>query len=173
MTGVQTCALPIYENAANALSDTGKKFKLYDVKFLDKDGNEVAPNGTVTISFPVGAGYDAAKLALYRINDDASKVLVKGVMENGMYKVVTKTAGNYALIEKNSAENVNNGNEDENNVGKPGNNNSNVPGSPQTGVNAPQTGDNSNIVLWLMLMFASAGMLTVLTLTRKRRNVNE
>ena len=46
-----------YDKAANALSDAGKKFKLYDVKFLDKDSNEVAPNGTVTISFPAGAGY--------------------------------------------------------------------------------------------------------------------
>ncbi len=41
-----------YDNAVSSLSDVGKKFKLYDVKFLDADGNEVTPNGTVSISLP-------------------------------------------------------------------------------------------------------------------------
>lgn len=144
-----------YDNAVSSLSDIGKKFKLYDVKFLDKDGNEVAPNGTVAISFPVGAGYNADKLAVYRINEDGSKTLVKGVVENGMYKVITKTAAKYALVEKDSTisdaqntQNVNNGS-----------------------ANSPQTGDNSNLALWFMLMFASAGMLAVMACTRKRRSV--
>ena len=154
-----------YDNVASALSDIGKKFKLYDVKFLDNDGNEVAPNGTVTISFPLGAGYNSDQLAVYRINDDGSKTLVKGAQENGMYKIITKTAAKYALVEKDSAitdeqntQNVNNGHT--------GNNTNN--GS----ITSPQTGDNSNFTLWFMLMFASAGMLAVLTFARKRK-VNE
>ena len=139
-----------YDKTANALSDIGKKFKLYDVKFLDKDGNEVAPNGTVTISFPAGAGYDSAKLAAYRINDDGSKVLVKGIVEDGMYKVVTKTASKYALVEKGSTIT------DEQNTNNVNHNN-------------PQTGDSSNTILWFMLALASAGMLTVLTFWGKRK----
>ena len=47
----------------------GQKFKLYDVKFLDADGNEVAPNGTVSISLPITAGYDSANVAAYRLSD--------------------------------------------------------------------------------------------------------
>ena len=141
-----------YDKTANALSDIGKKFKLYDVKFLDKDGNEVAPNGTVTISFPAGAGYDSAKLAAYRINDDGSKVLVKGIVEDGMYKVVTKTASKYALVEKGSTitdkQNTNNVNH-----------------------NNPQTGNSSNTMLWFMLALASAGMTAFLAFARKRRAV--
>ena len=141
-----------YDKTANALSDIGKKFKLYDVKFLDKDGNEVAPNGTVTISFPAGAGYDSAKLAAYRINDDGSKVLVKGIVEDGMYKVVTKTASKYALVEKGSTitdkQNTNNVNH-----------------------NNPQTGDSNNTMLWFMLALASAGMTAFLAFARKRRAV--
>lgn len=69
------------------------------MKFLDADGNEVAPNGTVSISFPVAAGYDSANLAVYRLAD-GGKVLVRGTVENGYYTVITKTAGTYALVEK-------------------------------------------------------------------------
>ena len=152
-----------YDNTALSLSDIGKKFKLYDVKFLDKEGNELAPNGTVTISFPIASGYNSANLAVYRINEDGSKTLVKGTIEDGFYKIVTKTAAQYALVEKDSTitdeqntANVNDGT------------NSGTTTGTQTGVDAPQTGDNSHFALWFMLMLASAGMLAVLTLTRKR-----
>lgn len=47
-----------YEAAASALSDVGKKFKLYEIHFEDADGNEVQPNGTVTVSYPIPKGFD-------------------------------------------------------------------------------------------------------------------
>ena len=91
-----------YTNAVKALEDTGKKFKLYNVKFLDKNGNEVTPNGTVSISIPAPAGYDTSKLSVFRINDGSSKTVVKGTFADGFYTVVTKTGGNYALAESGS-----------------------------------------------------------------------
>lgn len=146
-----------YDNAVLSLSDVGKKFKLYDIKFLDKDGKEVAPNGTVTISFPIAEGYDSAKLAVYRINEDGSKTLVKGTVENGFYKIITKTAAKYALVEKDNAIT------DKQNA-------ANVSSGTNSGTKTNlQTGDNSNIMLWLMLILASAGMLGVLTFARRRR----
>ena len=141
-----------YDSAASSLSDVGKKFKLYDVKFLDADGNEVPPNGTVSISFPVAAGYDSANLAVYRL-DDSGKVLVRGTVENGYYTVITKTAGTYALVEKGStitdAENTENA----------GNGNTNI----------PQTGDSSNVAVYALLALAAAGMMGVTLVTRKRK----
>ena len=141
-----------YDNAVSSLSDVGKKFKLYDVKFLDADGNEVAPNGTVSISFPIAAGYDSANLAVYRL-DDSGKVLVRGTVENGYYTVITKTAGTYALVEKGStitdAENTENA----------GNGNTNI----------PQTGDSSNVAVYALLALAAAGMMGVTLVTRKRK----
>ena len=92
-----------YDNAAKLLGDVGKKFKLYNVNFLDASGDYVSPNGTVTISFPVAADYDSGKIAVYRINEDGSKTLVKGTFEDGQYRIITKTAGQYALVEKGSA----------------------------------------------------------------------
>ena len=142
-----------YDNAVSSLSDVGKKFKLYDIKFMDADGNEVAPNGTVSISFPVAAGYDSANAAAYRLND-GSKILVKGTVENGYYTVITKTAGIYALVEKGSTitdaqntQNVANGN-----------------------TNIPQTGDSSNVAVYALLALAAAGMMGVTLVTRKRKS---
>ena len=145
-----------YDNAVSSLSDVGKKFKLYDVKFLDADGNEVSPNGTVSISFPVAAGYASANLAVYRLAD-GGKVLVRGTVENGYYTVITKTAGTYALVEKGStitdAENTENaGNQNQGNT------------------NIPQTGDTSNVAVYALLALAAAGMMGVSLVTRKRKS---
>jgi|GEM_PF-675993 len=142
-----------YEAAASALSDVGKKFKLYDVKFLDVDGKEVVPNGTVRISLPVAAGYDSENLAVYRMAD-GGKVLVKGMIENGYYTVVTKTAGSYAIVEKSStvtdAENTEN------------------VGDGKT--TAPQTGDNSNETVYALLALAAAGITGATLVARKRKS---
>ena len=124
----------------------GKKFKLYDVKFLDADGNEVAPNGTVSISFPVAAGYDSANAAAYRLND-GSKILVKGTVENGYYTVITKTAGTYALVEKGSTIT-----------------------DAQNTANIPQTGDSSDITAFALLALAALGMTGITLVTRRRKS---
>ena len=135
-----------YDAAAASLSDVGKKFKLYDLKFLDADSNEVIPNGTVSISFPIAAGYDSANLAVYRL-DDGGKVLVKGTMENGYYTVITKTAGVYALMEKGST----------------------ITDAENT-ASIPQTGDSSNIAVYTLLALTAAGMMGITLVTRKRKS---
>ena len=141
-----------YDAAASSISDVGKKFKLYDVNFLDADGNEAAPNGTVSIRFPVAAGYDSANLAVYRLAD-SGKVLVRGTVEDGYYTVSTKTAGAYVLVEKGSTitdaentQNVSNG---------------------DTAV--PQTGDDSNVAAYALLALAAAGMMGLALVVRKRK----
>lgn len=145
-----------YDAAVSSLSDVGKKFKLYDVKFLDAEGNEVTPNGTVSISLPITAGYDSTNLAVYRLAD-GGKVLVRGAVEDGYYTVITRTAGTYALVEKGStitdAENTENA-ENQN----------------QGNTNIPQTGDNSNIAAYALLALAAAGMMGVALVTRKRKS---
>ena len=148
-----------YDNVVSSLSDVGKKFKLYDIKFLDADGNEVTPNGTVSISFPVAAGYDSANLAVYRLAD-GGKVLVRGTVENGYYTVITKTAGTYVLVEKGSTitdaentENADNGNQNQND-----------------NTTSPQTGDSSNVAVFALLALAAAGMMGVTLVTRKRKS---
>ncbi len=126
-----------YEKASKALSDIGAKFKLYDISFVDNSGTAASPNGTVNISFPVAEGYDSSKLAVYRINDDGTKVLVKGDLANGKYTIATRTGGLYAVVETGSTIT------DEEN-------------SQQI----PKTGDRSDTALWLIIVaLAAAGTL--------------
>ena len=162
-----------YTNAVKALEDTGKKFKLYNVKFLDKNGNEVTPNGTVSISIPAPAGYDTSKLSVFRINDGSSKTVVKGTFTNGFYTVVTKTGGNYALAESGSTITDKQNSE---NVAKSstsdtaGNTNS---GNNQLVNNTVKTGDNRPLTICLIAMLAACAVLAVIDYNKKRKSQGE
>ena len=136
-----------YEAAVSALSDVGKKFKLYEIHFEDADGNEVQPNGMVTVLYPIPKGYDEDKLVLYRINEDGTKTLVKGTVDNGFYKVVTKSFSTYALVESGST----------------------ITDAENT-ANIPQTGDESNVAVFALLALAAAGMMGVALVSRKRKS---
>lgn len=162
-----------YTNAVKALEDTGKKFKLYNVKFLGKDGNEVTPNGTVSISIPAPAGYDTSKLSVFRINDGSSKTVVKGTFANGFYTIVTKTGGNYALAESGSTITDKQNSE---NVAKSSTsdtaNNANS-GNNQLVNNAVKTGDNRPITICLVAMLAACAVLAVIDYNKKRKSQGE
>ena len=138
-----------YDKAASVLSDVGKKFRLFEIHF-ELNGAEVQPNGIVTVYYPIPEGYDADKVVLYRINDDGTKTLVKGTVENGFYKVMTKSFSTYALVEQGStitdAEN-----------------------SANVGSDIPQTGDSTNVLPFALLALASGGMIGVLFISRKRK----
>ena len=138
-----------YDKAASVLSDVGKKFRLFEIHF-ELNGAEVQPNGIVTVYYPIPEGYDADKVVLYRINDDGTKTLVKGTVENGFYKVMTKSFSTYALVEHGStitdAEN-----------------------SANVGSDIPQTGDSTNVLPFALLALASGGMIGVLFVSRKRK----
>ena len=154
-----------YENALTVLSEIGRKFKLYEIYFEDADGNKIQPNGTVTVSYPIPAEYNAANMVLYRINDDKSKTLIKGSAADNYYTVIVRSFSTYALVEKDNqnTEDVNNG-QDKNNS---------TSDSPQTEGKAAETGDSSNIMLWLLLVSVSGGILKAMIFTKKRQRVNE
>lgn len=145
----QITSVADYDRAASILSDVGKKFRLFEIHF-ELDGAEIQPNGIVTVYYPIPEGYDADKVVLYRINDDGTKTLVKGTVENGFYKVMTKSFSTYALVEQGStitdAEN-----------------------SANVGSDIPQTGDSTNVLPFALLAMASAGMIGVLFISRKRK----
>lgn len=152
--GVKLVVTPItsgadYDRAAFILSDVGKKFRLFEIHF-ELDGAEVQPNGIVTVYYPIPEGYDADKVVLYRINEDGTKTLIKGTVENGFYKVMTKSFSTYALVEQGStitdAEN-----------------------SANVGSDIPQTGDSTNVLPFALLALASGGMIGVLFVSRKRK----
>ena len=149
--GVKLVVAPItsgadYDRVASILSDVGKKFRLFEIHF-ELNGAEVQPNGIVTVYYPIPEGYDADKVVLYRINEDGTKTLVKGTVENGFYKVMTKSFSTYALVEQGST----------------------ITDAENT-ANIPQTGDISNIAVFALLALAAAGMMGVTLVTRKRKS---
>lgn len=136
-----------YDAAAQTLASVGRNFKLYSVKFLDSEGNEVAPSGAVELSLPaVGSG----ELALYRVNGDG-KTLVKGTAADGYYTAATKTAGNYAIVAVGSTS-------------------ADEPANPSTP--GASTGD-SGVMLWGLLLTAAAGMIAVMAVSRRKETRGE
>lgn len=85
---------------SEVLSDVSDKFVAYAVKVVDTEDTLLQPNGTVTLSFPVTEDLKDQEMVLYRINDDGTKTITKGNVENGYYTAVTKRFGMYALAIK-------------------------------------------------------------------------
>ena len=161
-----------YDKAASVLSDIGKKFQLFEIHFEDADGNEIQPNGLVTVSYKIPSGFDSDKLVMYRINDDGTKTLIKGEVKDGYYVVLQKSISTYALIEKGSTD-TDGDNTDNNGSGGTDTDNGTQNGNNGT-TDSPQTGDNSHTALWFGMLIASAFGLAVMFFTKKRRiNVGE
>lgn len=172
-----------YKNASAALSDEAEEFKLYDVRFYDAYGNAISPNGTVTISFPVPDGAESGALAVYRINGDGSKTLVKGAVDGEYYTIVTKTAAVYSLVIADS-QNVKDNSDndvDDDNYSDNSEDDSNVDGADSltdgdsqssaasdTAAPSPRTDDTAAVTLLFVLMLISAG--SFLTLLKTKRN---
>ena len=150
-----------YTKAANALADVGSNFELYEVHF-EKDGQEVEPNGSVVVKYLIPAGMNADNVVLYRINDDGSKTLIKGSVENGYYVVTTKGFSYYALVEKTTTDNGS----------AAGGNSNTAGGSANTADNSNsgvKTADSSAMGMWTAAFFASLSAAGLAIFRRKKR----
>ena len=85
-----------FDTAAKALDGIAEQFKLYNIQ-VKADGADVEPSTTVKLYLPIPSDYDSSKVAVYRINSDGTKVVVKGTVEDGKYVIETKTFGLYAV----------------------------------------------------------------------------
>jgi hypothetical protein len=88
-----------YEKADTALKDTAEKFALWDITVYNSDGAEIQPDGRLMLRFPIPEGFDDARTALYRINDDATATKITGKAENGEYAATVTHLSLYALVE--------------------------------------------------------------------------
>lgn len=121
-------------------------------------------------------GYDAQNLVMYRINDDGTKTLIKGGVEDGYYKIATKHFSYYALVEKGStitdAENTAQIEANKNTlvVGSGVNNvngqTANVSAGNNTKVTSPKTGENIAIE-YVEVITLLAAMILILAAAKK------
>lgn len=88
--------------AQQALASIGSKLAVYDIS-LTLDGVEIEPDGTVQVSLPIPDGFDASRVAVFRINDDGTRTQMDGHVENGAYVFETGHFSTYALVETDAA----------------------------------------------------------------------
>ena len=138
-----------YEKAAKDLEKVGTKFVLYDVHFVNEKGAEVQPKGVVSVSYPIPAGYDVNKVAVYRINETGKPTKIGGVAKDGFYEVVQKHFSQYALVDTGSVDTKGDGM---------------VTPNPDANSN---TGDSTPLFALLAMMVLSGAAIVVLL--RKKR----
>ena len=131
-----------YKKAAEDLKSISGKFVLYEVHFVNDKGQEVQPQGTVTVSYPVPKDFDSAQMAVYRINDSGKPTKINGAVNGKYYEVVQKSFSQYAVVDLRTADSA----------------------APET---ATPTGD-STPVLALMGLMALSGAAIVVLLRKKR-----
>lgn len=136
-----------YDIALKAMNSVDGSWSLYKITTL-VEGVETAPLGSVLLYIPCSED----GLTLYRVNADGSKTLVKGEVQNGYYVVRTTSLGLFAMVGE-----VTGGS----NAGQNQNGDTTI----------PQTGDSTNVLPFALLALASAGMIGVLFVSRKRKTV--
>ena len=84
----------------SSLANYVKQYEIYTVTAYDADGNEIQPDGILSISIPVPDGYDSSKLALYQLESTGTLKLLQGTNEDGLYTVNTASTGQFAIAER-------------------------------------------------------------------------
>lgn len=84
----------------SSLANYVKQYEIYTVTAYDADGNEIQPDGILSISIPVPDGYDSSKLAVYQLESTGTLKLLQGTNEDGLYTVNTASTGQFAIAEK-------------------------------------------------------------------------
>lgn len=77
-----------------------EEYKLYNICFI-KNGEEVKPNGRVTVKIPVPNGYDKDRCVVYRQETDGSWGILQAVVDGNYLVFETDHFSLYAIAEKN------------------------------------------------------------------------
>ncbi|MBR1393159.1 MAG: leucine-rich repeat domain-containing protein [Ruminococcus sp.] len=95
-----------YDKAAKALGEV-KAFRLFEIHLENAQGEEIKPDGNVTVSIPIPEEF-GADLAVYRINDDDTATKMEGSAKDGVFTYLSDSFSNYALAEAKQNEGENN-----------------------------------------------------------------
>ncbi len=134
-------------NSVNTiLGDSVNGIVAYDISLLSYDA-EVQPSGLVKIYLPIPAGFDLNRLTVYYINTK------NNTKEAYVIKIETIAGKKYAVFETNHF--------------------STYALAEKAVQDNPQTGDQSNIAMWILLTFLSGGVVfTILLLRRKHKGTD-
>ncbi len=102
-SGTVLCVTPItsgddYRKAKIALQDINGKFALFDIS-LRYNNEAIQPDGKITISIPVPAGFDGATCKVYHLETDGSLTEMNAVLKDGFLVFESDHLSLYALAE--------------------------------------------------------------------------
>ncbi len=155
-----------YAGAKELLKDKAGKFVLYDISrrsWQDRThgggstfGYFLADLLPLSVRIPVPEGYDTAKLAVHRLNEDKTTVEYEVAMQEGMAYIQTDHFSKYALIEKGSMTDAGQtgGTDDTKTDG--------------TASETPKTNDTADIMPYILLV-AAAGAAAILAVAMNRK----
>jgi hypothetical protein len=90
-----------YTEARDVLKDIGTNLAVYNISLFNSDNVKVEQlSTTVKISLPIPAGMDAARLDVYRIDGDGSRLLLTSEVGGGMLTFYTDHFSLYAIVER-------------------------------------------------------------------------
>ena len=87
-----------FENAEKLLNNEFSNFAFYDVR-VKKGEENLLLSTNVKLYFPIDKKFDINKVVIYRINDDNTKTLVEGKIEEKNYVIETNKLGIFAICE--------------------------------------------------------------------------
>lgn len=172
-----------YELLKMLLSVSAEQFSIYNISLVDMSTGSpviVQPQGSAQVSIPVPEGYDTERLAVWNISADGQKTEMAFTIENGAAVFQTDYMGVYAVAQKKeeqggsvelppSLEPTDKVERLELNKAYP-DGVALTSGFSMTDQVVPKTGDNSQIVLWgVVLVAAAAAVVAVIIIGKKRK----
>ena len=143
------------KNTETALADIGyNEFVAFDITLVDDNGDTVQPNGKVEVSIPLPEKYKGLNnLGIYYIDSNAKAEKMESKIENNCITFETDHFSTYALVaEKEEA--------------------TNTPSQPEQQkpiTDNPKTGDNSSLMM-SVLVFAVSGTTLIFLFIRKKKH---
>lgn len=91
-----------YDKVQKLLEKEVNKLVMYDIK-LEKNNNEIQPNGNVTLYLPIPKEYDISKIEIYRITDNGEKIKYDAQINEGYIIIDTNCFSKYVIAEVNNS----------------------------------------------------------------------
>ncbi len=143
------------KNTETALADIGyNEFVAFDITLVDDNDDTVQPNGKVEVSIPLPEKYKGLNnLGIYYIDSNAKAEKLESKLENNCITFETDHFSTYALVaEKQEA--------------------TNTPSQPEQQkptTDNPKTGDNSSLMM-SVLVFVVSGTTLIFLFIRKKKH---
>ena len=171
---------------SDALSNLAAQTTPYEVKLLDANGNEIEPqnNMELTVTLPYTDGYNTARAACYYLdgNNYANMLSVLMSSDNKQMTVNNSKTGTYVVAEKKARATtytINTSNSKVNGTAtgtgtKTATTGTGVNGATKTAtVGSVKTGDEMNMVTWMMTALGALTAAAGVVVFRKRRKDTE